>query len=92
MIYINSYASILFFTAQIFQSVRLVSVFSSDKNREFSGSVCRLVSDPSTRGTHLFRRSQLRYIRFHIAFGQILPPQVAKTGDASFAAPPVSHY
>ena len=41
MIYINSYGSILFFTAQIFQSVRLVSVFSSDKNREFSGSVCR---------------------------------------------------
>lgn len=38
MIYINSYGSILFFTAQIFQSVRLVSVFSSDKNREFSGS------------------------------------------------------
>lgn len=31
MIYINSYGSILFFTVQIFQSVRLVSVFSSDK-------------------------------------------------------------
>ena len=66
MIYINSYGSILFFTAQIFQSVRLVSVFSSDKNREFSGSVCRLVSDPSERSMHLFRRSRLRYIRIHI--------------------------
>ncbi len=74
MIYINSYGSILFFTAQIFQSVRLVSAFSSDKNREFSGSVCRLVSDPSERSMHLFRRRRLRYIRIHIAFAYFLLP------------------
>ena len=36
-----SYGSIPFLPAPVFRSVRLVSVFSSDKNREFSGSVCR---------------------------------------------------
>ena len=69
-----SYGSIPFLLAPVFRSVRLVSVFSSDKNREFSGSVCRLVSDPSTRGMHLFRRSRLRYIRIHIAFAHFLLP------------------
>ena len=69
-----SYGSIPFLPVPVFRSVRLVSVFSSDKNREFSGSVCRLVSDPSTRGTHLFCQSRLRYIRIHIAFAHFLLP------------------
>ena len=68
------YGSIPFLLAPVFRSVRLVSVFSSDKNREFSGSVCRLVSDSSERSMHLFRRSRLRYIRIHITFAHFLLP------------------
>ena len=68
-----SYGSILFSSERIFHSVRLVFVFSSDKNREFSGGVCRLFSAFAAAGTRLTRRSRLRYIRIHIAFGHFLP-------------------
>ena len=92
MIYINSYGSILFFTAQIFQSVRLVSVFHPTKTGNFPAA---------SAGWFLILPNAACIFSAEVVFGisESRPPWLTyyslhaqKNLRYALCAPPVSHY